>query len=143
MPKPPAVWVSVPALVAEIPRMKGPPLAFSIPEVKLRLPDTVPVLGPFNKALPEMVTPAAFEFCMVKPLKLAVGEAVRLRKVPVPLMVWAFVEGDCVPPTKLAIISVVVPVRVAPAPTEMFPFTYKTLTCLYSPEVTVRFPATP
>ncbi len=89
--KPPAVYVSVPVEAVLIPRIKALAPVLTKPVVKVSVLETVPVLDPDNSelALPN-VTPDALLLLIVKLLKLAVGDAVKFLKVPLPVIVCAF-----------------------------------------------------
>ncbi len=94
---PPAVYVKDPKVVVLTPSTKALEPVFTTPAVKFRVPEAVPVLAPFNNELALLnVTPLAFVLLMVMEAKLAVGEAVKFLKTPVPLTVWATVEGASV-----------------------------------------------
>jgi hypothetical protein len=65
---------------------------FTKPVVIVKVPETVPVFVPLNNEFAlEKVTPVADELLIVILVKLAVGDAVKFLKTPVPLTDWAIV----------------------------------------------------
>jgi hypothetical protein len=87
-PKPPAVYESVPTDPVPVPNVKVLEPVCITPFVKFSVPETVPVPTPVIVLAVEKVTPPAEVLLIVILLKLAVGEAVRFLKTPVPDIVW-------------------------------------------------------
>ena len=90
----PDVCVSVPNVEVLTPNMKAFAPVLIKPDVKVRVPETVPVTDPDKSEFaPEKVTPEALELLIVSDVKFAVGDADRLRNVPAPEIVCALEEA--------------------------------------------------